>query len=363
MLTQKKRFGITMGVVAVPLLAIIAVVPALILHHDDKSSEHGALAQALGDIPAEATSIEFVDRTAVIKTYHLPDLRTGATSAEVAEFAKKEIAAGQVPLTDLDQYDAQMRDAAVSAFDVEWSASVSLESTGVGDIYRIRDGLDLDHVATAMAKAGFKETKVDGGVELTSSLTDMVGGSYPQAAMRDVTLLPSDHLMITGTPALAQEVRATAGSKNSVADGGLLNGLVSGEPLAASLEEADCDAVFAQMTPAQQESVRSRGGLDGLGTPRTEAVAITGATTAVASLRFTDDDAATADARARATYLAHGTSVIADEPVSDLVSDAHVSTHGSIVKVSFAPAKGRSVTTALQFLERGPDGPLACGVA
>lgn len=364
MLSRTKVAGIGAALVVV-LIAAVAVV--LVLVQDDDSAGHrigGPLGEALDLVPADASDVTFVDRTAVVDTFDLPKVETGASAAEIDAFIKAEVDAGQAPLTDLDQYAEPMRDAAFSAFDVDWAVSLGTHDSA-GDVYRMRDGLDLDDVADALTEAGWHSRDVDGGVELSVSPeaadpTGLVHGRYPIQQLAHVTLLPSRHLMVASMgSAFGEEIRATLAGGDSAGDSRSVAGLVAGDPVAAIMSVQGCAAASGRMSPAQREQATASSGIDKLGTPQAIAVAITGRTRATASLGFADHDAASADAAARKEYLAHGRSIITGAPVTDLVDDARVSVRGNVVDVAFHPHQ-RPISTALQFLQRGPDGPVAC---
>lgn len=365
MLSRTKVAGIGAAVVVV-LIAAVAVVLVLVEDGDSAGRRIGGpLAEALDLVPADAADVTFVDRTAVVDTFDLPKIETGASAADVDAFIRAEVDAGQVPLTDLDHYAEPMRNAAFSGFDVDWAVSLGTHDSA-GDVYRMRDGLDLDDVAEALTEAGWHSRDVDGGVELSVSpqaadATGLVHGRYPIQQFAHVTLLPSRHLMLASMgSAFGEEVRATLAGRDSVGDARSVAGLVDGDPVAAVMSIQGCADAFGRMSPAQREQVTASSGIDRLGTPQAVAVAITGRTQATASLSFADHDAASADAAARKEYLAHGRSIVTGGPVTDLVDDVQVSVRGNVVDVAFRPHQ-RPISTALQFVQRGPDGPVACG--
>lgn len=365
MLSRTKVAGIGAAAVVV-LIAAVAVI--LVLVQDDDSADRrvgGSLSEALELVPADASDVMFVDRTAVVQAFDLPAVETGASEAKVAAFVKAEVDAGQVPLTDLDQFVQPMRDAAFSAFDVDWAVSLGTHDAA-GDVYRMRDGLNLDDVANSLTGAGWHSRDVDGGVELSVSpqaavATGLVDGRYPIQQLAHVTLLPSRHLILASMgSAFGEEIRRTLADGDSTGDAQSAAGLAAGNPVAAVVSTRGCAEASGQMSPVQREQAAATSGVAELGRPRAIAIAITGPTEAIASLSFADHAAASADAEARTAYLAHGRSIVTGGPVTDLVDDPRVSVRGTVVEVTFTVHQ-RPISTALQFLRRGPDGPVACG--
>ena len=84
--------------------------------------------------------------------------------------------------------------------EVEWAATVFGEASV--QIYRMSDDLDLDTVADDLQDRGFTEEEAtDGSTRLSIDLEELDEGSVLPSTLYDVTLVPDEHLLVTGPDA------------------------------------------------------------------------------------------------------------------------------------------------------------------
>ena len=83
-----------------------------------------------------------------------------------------------------------------SAQDVEWEV-VGYEGDDFGRVWRMNGDLDLDDVADELVDSGFEEESGEGRT-LSIDVQDIAAEEQYLIAMQNVTLLPDEHLIVTG---------------------------------------------------------------------------------------------------------------------------------------------------------------------
>jgi hypothetical protein len=321
---------------------------------DDDSS----LAQALTLVPSDARSMTFTDVAATTERLGVDDVTADSSEDEVARYVRTMSDAGAG--TPLDLYLGAMLDgdAAFTALDVQWAVSGE-----VGDVYRLDDEVDLDAIGDDLVDAGYEEASDDPAtytLELDAvDETGLVGDRYPFLP-GVIVLDPDDHLLVRAPDAGEASL---VGDGESAADAGtfddLLDGLDDVEVVSAVAPD-DGYCFGALRSPATRDEVAERSGVADLGRPELVAGVVMGdgdeARTSV-RLEFDDPDAAEDDAAAREDYLADGTSLQTQQPVSDLVSDVDVSVSGAVETIDLTLKGG---LRTLQMMMQAADLAAAC---
>ena len=313
----------------------------------------GAGPDALSLVPADATSVEVVERAAAAERIGA-DAQTGDSADDIADYAQQMAEKAPWGGTELDQWVVPMNEggAAFTALDVERQVTFSSGGGALTKVWQVGDDVDLDALATDLDKSGFESGEADGATTFTADLgladptTQLVDGKYPVVSFREVTVVPDEHLVVAG-PAEAV-LAVVSGDEESVADTGGPDGVIGSLGDAEFLSLTSGDAVLC--APAQAPpGALDDSGLDALETPEQVAFAITGEGSVAASVTdtfaFPDAETAEADAEARETYLDEGTSLKTREPIADLLDGVEVSTSGSVetVDYTFSDGAGRAL--------------------
>ncbi|MBM7516137.1 hypothetical protein [Nocardioides nitrophenolicus] len=276
------------------------------------------LEEALEYLPADATTVTFVDRAAIAE-------RVGDGSPETAYG------------TELSRWSEVMDEAAFDDSDVEWEAVASGE--GVGRVWKMSDDLDFDAVAADLEDAGYERSGSADRPVFTVDLAaadenGLVGGRYP-AVWLTLALVPDEELIVSGSEVSAL-LDAVADHADSLADAGSFGDLLD------TAEDQD-GLEYAGLTVAPPCGGSARPGPDGM------ALFVT--PDEVTGVRlFADDEAATADAEELTSSL--------DEQAGDTGFDADldVEADGRTVRAEAGPGDRRVMAQAWTRL----DGPFAC---
>lgn len=286
---------------------------------------------ALEHLPADATMVTFTDRTAIAGRLGLDDLRTGASESDLTRWVDARTDEGYA--TELSNWVAVMQDASFSDFDVEWEARAHNDH-GLVRVWKLRDDVDFDAVATDLQDAGYERSK-DGDAEVfTADLGDtdsngIIGGRYPSILL-SLALVPDEHLVISGN--IETGLAVTRDDEDSLADEGSFNDLLDLAPDEDGLE-------FAGM------NIATGCAIDGT------AVFAADEDDPVTGLRlFPNDDAAANDADTLGDFL----ETVA--PNIGLDVDFTVEQDGEAVRADADFADRRSVVAA--WLQA--DGPFSC---
>jgi hypothetical protein len=289
------------------------------------------LGDALEVVPASADRVTFVDRVAIAERFEVDDVEPGASEDEIDHYLEtgREFPYG----TSLVTYLTVMQDAPFSDLDVEWEVTIGEGDEGFAQVWKMRDDLDLDVVGDELVDLGFEEQDADGDSRSLSVDLAQIAPAEPYlVALREVTLVPDEHLMIAGPDADGvQEV--VKDDADSAVDSDRFEDLVDGtddiEVADLARGEAACSSPERPLTPEQLEA----SGLEELGTPEERGYFVhgeDGETRAV--LRFDDEDAAGDDAQAREAFLDEGTSPISGVPYSEF-GDWAVEADGDRVRI------------------------------
>jgi hypothetical protein len=281
------------------------------------------LEEALEYLPADATTVTFVDRAAVAD-------RVGDGEPETSY------------RTQLAELTAAMEDAAFSDADVEWEA-IGTSEAGFARIWRMSDDLDFDTVATDLEDAGFERSGTPGRRVFHADPADaqegLVGGRYP-APPYDIALVPDERLIVSGTN-LADVLGAVTDDADSLADAGTFGDLLGQADHQDDLEYA----VLTLDSPCGQEALDDEATGVGLFVPSDETVR--------AVHVFADDRTARAAADTTRDSLA------AWLKSADVGIDPEVTTEGSAVRVEVGFAERERFAQSFEHL----DGPLVCPAA
>lgn len=342
---------------ALAALASVALVAAAC--SDDEASPapeqpSGPLADALAMLPASTELVRFVDAAGTRERLGL-DLEALDSPEAVKEY-DRHLTESAWGFSELRGFAEEMStDGAFSELDVEWEARGALPNEkGRLDgwaIFRLDEELDLDAVADAMVEAGYQETELDGRRHLTappSGRSNMVAGTYPAGLLDRVTVLPDEHLMITGGAQPVLDVLDDQ-SESLAEDGKLAEVVQPAEGVEyAELRTAvtiDCAAPLAGGKDVPEATLRGAWealGMAGLRKPESTALYVVASdeegkppVRGVTLMQFADQETAKSDAEARATWLANGTDQITRLPMVQLYSPIGQVVDGSRVAVEW----------------------------
>lgn len=344
----------------VVVAAIVVALSAASCTGDDSPSAEqpeltGNLADALDSLPAGTELVRFVDRDLATQRLGVDGVDSLADDAAVAAYEEK-VRSAEWATTELGSWVVAMsRAGGFSDLDVRWAARGGVGEPGRLDgwsLFAMDKELDLDTVAEALLTAGYTESAVDGHRQLTAPTpTDsaLVDGVYPYYVLQQVTLVPERHLLVTGKAASVLDV--VAGDEPSLLDASTFTPLVEDVPPVEYAElrsrsVTDCAAPIrgtGTMTPDALAAIRQTLGMEGLGTPESTAVLVAapdGEPRAVTLLRFADEAAAAADAKARATYLSVGLDMVTRERNAELYDVTSLLAEGDIVTAEWAYTGG-----------------------
>ncbi|TNM37315.1 hypothetical protein FHP29_15845 [Nocardioides albidus] len=290
------------------------------------------LEEALEYLPADATTLSFVDRAAVTE-------RVGDGEPETAYG------------TELARWSAVMDDAAFDDADVEWEAVTS--GDGLSRVWKMSDDLDFDAVAADLEDAGFERSGSSDRPAFTADLADadetgLIGGRYPAAPLLTLVLLPDEELIVSGSEVDAL-LDVVADDTDSLADAGSFGDLVDEAEDQGALEyaaltlEPSC-AGSGRISPAQAAQQ-----YEGLLHP--DGTALFATPDEVTGVRlFAGEKDAAADADGLATYL--------DERADLTGFDADVEVEADDRAVLARASPKDRQTMAQAWLQA--DGPFAC---
>lgn len=314
-------------------LALLAAVAGISLSGCALLDGSSRLEEALEYLPANATTVSFVDRAAIAD-------RVGDGSPETAYG------------TELSRWSAVMDDAAFDDSDIEWEAVANGE--GIGRVWKMSDDLDFDAVAADLEDAGFERSGSSDRPVFTADLADadatgLIGGRYPAAPLLTLALVPDEELVVSGSdvPALLDVVTDDA---DSLADAGSFGDLVDTADDQDALEyaaltvEPSCGG-SGRVSPEQAAQQ-----YEGLLHPDAGMALFATPDEATGVRLFADEKDAAADAEGLETYLDERADVTGFDADLDVVSD------GRAVLAEAGPDDRRVMAQAwLQV-----DGPFAC---
>jgi hypothetical protein len=290
------------------------------------------LEEALEYLPADATTVTFVDRAAL---------------AERVGDGEPETAYG----TELSRWSAVMEDAAFDDSDVEWEAIAN--GDGLARVWKMSDDLDFDAVAADLEDAGFERSGSADRPVFTADLADadetgLIGGRYPAAPLLSLALVPDEELIVSGSEVSAL-LDVVTDHTDSLADAGSFGDLVDEADDQDALEYAGLSVAPAcggtgRLSPEQATQL-----YEGLLSP--DAMALFATPEDVTGVRlFPDKKEATADAEGLTTYL--------DEraDVTGFDADLDVTAHDRAVLAQAGPDDRRIMAQAWSQV----DGPFAC---
>lgn len=304
----------------------------------------GGVEEAIEVLPADTTNFTYVNRDAWAERKGVDDIEHDYSEADFERFA--EAAEGSSVGTPLAPYVRVMEDAGFSEFDVDWhvtgSARDGEDTSGVWNVYRMDDDLDLGKVVDSMVDAGWSKDDLDGNPRLTVDLADAdevgVAGGYPVAPLMDVTFVEDEHLMIV-SPDPEPVLDVVDGDAESLADDDTVDELIGQvddvELADVRLGEDACWTRFgSQSSLEQQAQAQAQSDMGELGAPEATGYfqeADGDDAVSVGVLLFSSDDAASDDAEAREKWLEDGTDPITATPISDHLDLDSVESDGSSV--------------------------------
>jgi hypothetical protein len=337
------------AVLAVPLALLMASLTGCGLLGDSSR-----LDDALEVVPASADRVTFVDRAAIAERFEVDEVETGADESELDEYAQAGL---EFPWsTELGPYLLVMQDAPFSELDIEWEVLASDSDDGFARAWKMQDDLDLDQVGDQLVEDyGFEEDGDDDARELRIDLSDVAEEHPYLVSIMNVTIVPDEHLMITG-PNADDVLEAVQDDADSAVDADRFDDLVDGtddiEVADLGRGDAACSAGDRPLTPEQLAA----SGLEELGAPEERGFFVHGQegdTRAV--LLFGDEQAAEDDADARRDFLEEGTSPVSGVPYSEF-GDWTVEAEDERVRIDIEYDEPRDVAAVIS---RG-DYPSVC---
>jgi len=326
-----------------PRRALALLLPVLLLASSSLTAcqllggDDDTLADALDLVPATATEVEFVNRSALAERLGLDDLATPADAAGVREY-RRATDLYLAPPSGLNAYLETMQAVAFSELDVEWAVHAPVPGgRGPTDIYRVADDVDLDEVVNDLVRAGFDHEEVDGRSQLVSKALQTgaddvgyIGEGYPVDFSYGLLVAPEEHLLIT-TQEFDTLTAVLDDEADSLADAGTFDAVVD--------DVDDVEYAFLQrdLGCGGHSKEQLELGVADLGdVTRRGLLASTDDDTVALSarLQFDDDDAAEDDLEARTEYFATGRSTSTGDPVSDL-GRAELDRDGDVVRIEF----------------------------
>jgi hypothetical protein len=311
----------------VPGLAVVLVVPALT--GCGLFGGSSSLDDALEVMPGTASRVIFFDRASAAERLDLEELDADPSDEELESYIDDT---QELPyFTELDRSLIQMLETApFSAQDVEWEV-VGYESDGFGRVWRMNDDLDLDDVADELVDSGFEEESGEGRT-LSIDLHDIAAEEQYLVAMQNITLLPDDHLIVTGP--LANDVLDVINDDaDSAVDTDAFEDLVDGtddvEFADLARDDLACSFGTSRLAPEQQAA----SGIGELGHPEEVGFFVYGDEPEARSvLKFDSDEAAEDDAEAREEYLDEASSPVSGVPYSEF-GDWEIEADGDQVRI------------------------------
>lgn len=332
----------------------------------------GPLADALAALPASTELVRFVDRTEAATRLGIDDLEALDSPEAVRQYEDARISA-EWAFSELGGFAEEMSTTgAFSELDVQWEARGALpDEKGRLDgwaVFRLADDVDLDAVADAMVGAGYTEDELSGRRHLTAPAPDqdgMVDGTYPFGLLDRVTLLPEEHLLVTGGAAPVLDVLDD--KTPSLADDDKLADVAQPAPGVeyAELRTAatiDCRAPLAGSQKVAPETLKGAWaalGMEGLRKPEASALYVVTSddeeappVRGVTLLQFGDAEAASADARARSAWLRQGTDQVTRLPMRQLYTPVgELVVDGSRVAIEWT--YGRNMSAGVRAHQAG----------
>ncbi|MDN5746871.1 MAG: hypothetical protein L0H31_17415 [Nocardioidaceae bacterium] len=210
--------------------------------------------EALEYLPADASTVTFVSRAAVVERLGLEDVDADTSSTDMENYLTT-IAEDGAPLTQLDTYVQVMTDrAAFSALDVQWEAAAGADDHRVV-VWKLDDDTDFDHIARDLEDAGYQRSGSNDEPTFAADLEDagadgLIGQRYP-ASLLNLALVPDEHVVISGDVAVG--VAVAIDKADSLSDQGSFDHLLDVAPEQSDLE-------FAAMTIDPQCGPAGRSG-------------------------------------------------------------------------------------------------------
>ena len=274
-----------------------------------------SLDDALEVVPSSVDRVIFFDRAAAVERLDLEELDADPSEEELHSYVE---GSQELPyFTELDISLVQMLETApFSAQDVEWEIAAYEGDDGFGRVWKMNDDLDLDDVADELVDAGFEEESGEGR-SLSIDLEEIGADQRYLISMQTVTLLPDDHLIVTG-PLADDVLDVIADDADSAVDDDTFEDLVDStddvEVAQMARDDKACQEI-ERLSPEQLEA----SGIDELGHPEETGFFVHGDEGEVRSvLLFEDEDAAEEDAEAREEFLADGSSPVSGVPYEEL---------------------------------------------
>lgn len=331
--------------------------PALVSCTDDAKEERGPaapdgpLAEALDTLPASTQLVRFVNREVAAGRVGIGDVESLAGATEQAAY-EEALGANSWAFTEIGGFATVMdTKGAFSELDVVWEArGAQPNKEGRLDgwaVFRMEETLDLATVAASLLEVGYTESQLGGQRHFTAppaGTQNMVGGIYPAGIFGRVTLLPDQHLIVTGAAQPVLDVVLAKGE--SLFDKGTFAEVAEQSPgleYAELRAAATIDCVGAlpgarDLEPEVLTGVFTQLGMTGLTKPRTSALYVVAADAddkgtpplrGVTVLEFADEKAARADAEARQGYVSGGIDQITRLPMAQLYTPVAQTVDGS----------------------------------
>ncbi|HET9423614.1 MAG TPA: hypothetical protein VFO49_20920 [Nocardioides sp.] len=279
-----------------------------------------SLDDALEVVPGSASRVIFFDRAAAMERLDVDEIDSDSSDEEIDEYVDAVL---ELPWsTELDRYLLTMLDdAPFTAQDVDWEVISYDNDSGFGRVWRMNDDLDLDDVVDDLKELGFEEEgSDDDATMLRIDLEDVGEDQTYLTPLLDVTIVPDEHLVITGP--LAEDVaEVVADDADSAVDTDAFADLVDSTDDVELADLARDDLACSMGATRLTQEQLAASGLDELGHPEEVGFFVHGDEADTRSvLQFDSDEAAEDDAAAREEFLDEGSSPVAGVPYSEFGS-------------------------------------------
>ncbi len=340
------------------LLGLLALLASACTGDDDADTpgQAGHVDEMLAVLPPDTGVAQLVDMAAVEERLGVADVGGDLSEEEADDYAA---ALSDAPWAGhpLASYVASARGLSWGPADVEWTVSVVLAG-GSAQVYGLADDVDPATVVGDLESFGYVPEQGDDATTLTLDLEDVDGSSgmlenddgalLPFAALgQSATVVPEAGLLVTGVA--ADRVVDTATGGDTAADSAPLADLVPADVETAHLVIGSACVPRPNLAdmPSPDEIEAQVAQYAALGTPEASVTAVTvddgGEVATTSRLAFADDEAAEADAEARAQFFQQGRSIMTGEAYNEMLGVDGVTVEGTVETIDLDPVDGPQV--------------------
>jgi hypothetical protein len=336
-----------------PVVAAFAVIAGvLVVAVMWPESDSDPIDDALAVMPADAEIVTFTDTAAAHERLGHGDLTSESSEHDVDEFINASLETAPWGASSLGASFALMEGWGWNWADVVWEAEYHSEDS-YATAYKLRDDLDMETVRESFAENGYEGSDVD-GYPAYSLDVQTVSGDQVVVELLNIVLMPDDHLLLAG-PDAESLLAAATDDADSLADT---------DPAAELVDAVDAPE-YLMLVVGESSCVDTRrpGGVDPSALEDLQpitgyvaaATASDGDLAAQVVSTYAGEDAAAADVGPRTELLENGTSLLTNQPYSELYS-AEVEGDGSTVRYDLG---GPDVARSLPQFVQASDVPWA----